>query len=128
MAASSPLFGAWLDQGKQIARSPEAALAALDVSDAARKLVICGQTPARIAEAEALLGDRDLPVLAISWFDPRGRYADWRANDAIIQAMSGLAFSFGPVEGPPTLPQGYAPRSSPGSPPSSPRSAALIER
>jgi crotonobetainyl-CoA:carnitine CoA-transferase CaiB-like acyl-CoA transferase len=100
------LYGAWLDQGKQVVASPEAALAALDASGAARKLVICGQTPARIAAAQALVGGRDAPVLAISWFDPRGPYADWNANDAVIQAMSGLAFSFGPVEGPPTLAQG----------------------
>ena len=102
----SPIYGAWLDQAKQTVATPEAALAALDASDATRKLVICGQTPARVAEAEALLGARDAPLLAISWFDPRGPYGAWHANDPIIQAMSGLAFSFGPVEGPPTLPQG----------------------
>src|SRR6185312_4979469 len=102
----SALYGAWLDQSKHTVGTPEAALAALDASDAARKLVICGQTPARIAEAETLVGDRDAPVLAISWFDPRGPYAEWRANDPIIQAMCGLSFSYGPVDGPPTLPQG----------------------
>ena len=102
----SALYGAWLDQAKQVVATPEAALAAMDASDAARKLVICGQTPARIAEAEALVGARDVPVLALSWFDPRGPYAEWNANDPIIQAMSGLSFSYGPVEGPPTLPQG----------------------
>jgi crotonobetainyl-CoA:carnitine CoA-transferase CaiB-like acyl-CoA transferase len=104
--AVSALYGAWLDQQKQLVATPEAALAALDASDAPRKLVICGQTPARIAEAEALVGERDTPMLAISWFDPRGPYAEWRANDPIIQAMCGLAFSYGPVDGPPTLPQG----------------------
>jgi crotonobetainyl-CoA:carnitine CoA-transferase CaiB-like acyl-CoA transferase len=103
----SPLYGAWLDQGKQLVASPEAVLAAFDASAAARKLVICGQTPARIAKAEALVGDRDVPILSISWFDPRGPYGDWNANDPIIQAMCGLAFSFGPVEGPPTLAQGF---------------------
>ena len=100
------LYGAWLDQAKQVVDSPEAVLAALDASDAPRKLVICGQTPARIAATEALVGGREIPMLAISWFDPRGPYADRNANDPIIQAMSGLAFSFGPVEGPPTLAQG----------------------
>ncbi len=104
--AVGALYGAWLDQAKHTVATQEAALAALDASDAAHKLVICGQTPARIAAAEALVGARDAPMLAISWFDPRGPYADWNANDAIIQAMSGLAFSFGPVEGPPTLAQG----------------------
>jgi crotonobetainyl-CoA:carnitine CoA-transferase CaiB-like acyl-CoA transferase len=104
--AVSSLYGAWLDQQKQTVATPEVALVALDASDATRKLVICGQTPARIAAAEALIGKRDTPVLAISWFDPRGPYADWHANDPIIQAMSGLSFSWGPVDGPPTLPQG----------------------
>jgi len=103
---SSDLYGAWLDQDKRVVATPEAALAALDASAAGRKLVICGQTPARIAAAEALVGARGVPVLAISWFDPRGPYAEWRANDPIIQAMCGLSFSFGPVDGPPTLPQG----------------------
>src|SRR6185312_14517448 len=103
---SSALYGAWLDQDKRVVATPEAALAALDASAAGRKLVICGQTPARIAAAEALVGARGVPVLAISWFDPRGPYAEWRANDPIIQAMCGLSFSFGPVDGPPTLPQG----------------------
>ncbi|HEY1427050.1 MAG TPA: CoA transferase [Caulobacteraceae bacterium] len=106
----SPIYGAWLDQGKHAVATPEAALDALDRSDAGRKLVICGQTPARIAEAEAVVGARDAPMLAISWFDPRGPYADWSANDPIIQAMCGLAFSFGPVEGPPMLPQGCGPQ------------------
>ena len=104
--AVSPLYGAWLDQAKQIIATPEAALTALDASDAPCKLVICGQAPARIAEAEVLVGARDVPVLAISWFDPRGPYAAWNANDPTIQAMIGRAFSFGPVEGPPTLAQG----------------------
>lgn len=103
----SPTYAAWLDQDKHAVMSPEAALAALHASGADRKLVICGQTRARIAEAAALIGARDIPVLAISWFDPRGPYADWQANDPIIHAMCGLAFSYGPVEGPPTLPQGF---------------------
>ncbi|HEY1750762.1 MAG TPA: CoA transferase [Caulobacteraceae bacterium] len=102
-----PAFGTWLDQGKEIAPTAAGALAALDASDAPRKLVIAGQTRAAIAEAEALAGDRGVPLLAISWFDPRGAYADWAANDPLIQAMSGVVFSFGEVAGPPMLPQGY---------------------
>jgi len=39
-----------------------------------------------------------------------GPYADWRGDDALIHALSGLAFGFGPPEGPPTLPQGRAPQ------------------
>ncbi|HEX3919585.1 MAG TPA: CoA transferase [Caulobacteraceae bacterium] len=101
-AAVDPLFGAWLDQGKRIVASRDDVLAG-------RRLVICGQTREQVAAAEAAL-PVDATLMAISWFDPRGPYADWAANDAIIQAMSGIAFNFGPAEGPPTLPQGYAPQ------------------
>jgi crotonobetainyl-CoA:carnitine CoA-transferase CaiB-like acyl-CoA transferase len=105
-----PLFAAWLDQGKQIVADDAAALAALERADTRRRLAIAGQTRDRLARAEALIGERDVPLLKLSWFDPRGAYADWRANDALIQAMTGIAFGFGPPEGPPTLPQGHAPQ------------------
>ena len=49
-------------------------------------------------------------LLALSWFDPRGDYSAWQANDPLIQAMTGVAFGFGPAEGPPTLAQGRAPQ------------------
>jgi len=105
-----PLFGKWLDQGKHFVADAAAALDAVAGSGAERRLAIAGQTPIRLAEAQALIGTRDIPFLALSWFDPRGAYADWRANDALIQAMTGIAYSFGPREGPPTLPQGHAPQ------------------
>ena len=103
----APEFAAWLDADKPTAPSLDEALAAMSRTD--RRLVIAGMYPADVATAEAdLAGVADPPpLLAVTWFDPRGPYADWRANDAIIQAMSGVAHSFGPAEGPPTLPQGY---------------------
>jgi crotonobetainyl-CoA:carnitine CoA-transferase CaiB-like acyl-CoA transferase len=101
-APVDPLFGAWLDQGKRIVADRDEALVG-------RRLVITGQTPDRVQAAEAAL-PADATLVAISWFDPRGPYAEWAANDAILQAMSGVAFNFGPAEGPPTLPQGYAPQ------------------
>jgi crotonobetainyl-CoA:carnitine CoA-transferase CaiB-like acyl-CoA transferase len=103
-----PLFAKWLDKGKHVVADGRAALDA--VAGAERRLAIAGQTPERLAQAEALLGASDVPLLALSWFDPRGAYAGWRANDPLIQAMTGIAFSFGPREGPPTLPQGHAPQ------------------
>ena len=110
--ALDPRFGAWLDQGKRHAASPEAALATLAAPDAERRLVIAGQTRGDIAAAQAAMAARSeaAMLLAISWFDPRGAYADWRANDPILQALTGVAFNFGPAEGPPTLPQGCAPQ------------------
>jgi crotonobetainyl-CoA:carnitine CoA-transferase CaiB-like acyl-CoA transferase len=111
-AGLDPHLAEWLDQGKQAAASPDAALAALEACDAQHRLVVAGQTKAEIADAAARLAT--LPerrtLLAISWFDPRGAYGDWRANDAIMQSMTGIAYSFGEVEGPPILPQGVAPQ------------------
>jgi crotonobetainyl-CoA:carnitine CoA-transferase CaiB-like acyl-CoA transferase len=105
-------FAEWLDQGKQAAASPDAALEALSASDVQHRLVIAGQTKAEIADAEARLArlQARATLLAITWFDPRGAYGDWRANDAIMQAMTGIAYSFGEAEGPPILPQGVAPQ------------------
>ena len=106
----APEYAAWLDARKTAAESVAAALASFANDDIERRLVICGQDRADVASAQAALEGADgaPPLLAITWFDPRGPYADWRANDPIIQAMSGIAYSFGPVEGPPTLAQGYA--------------------
>jgi len=104
-----PLFGRWLDQGKLRARSLGAALDALEAAAPERALVIAGQTGERVAAAEAQAAGR-APLLALTWFDPRGPYAGWRANDALMQAMTGVAFSFGPGGGPPTIPQGVAPQ------------------
>jgi len=105
-----PLFGKWLDRGKHLVADGRAALDAIAGSGSERRLAIAGQTPARLADAAAMIGADEIPLLALSWFDPRGPYANWHANDPLIQAMTGIAFSFGPREGPPTLPQGHAPQ------------------
>jgi crotonobetainyl-CoA:carnitine CoA-transferase CaiB-like acyl-CoA transferase len=105
---ASPLFAAWLDEGKRLVGEPVAALAALDGAE--KRLAIAGQGKAPVAAGEQLLAGRDIPLLALSWFDPRGHYGDWRGNDPVIQAMTGIAFNFGPVDGPPTIPQGHAPQ------------------
>jgi crotonobetainyl-CoA:carnitine CoA-transferase CaiB-like acyl-CoA transferase len=109
-AGLDPTYAAWLDQGKVIVAGADVALDALQGCE--RGLAIAGQTPDAIASAEAILADRigPPPLLALSWFDPRGAYAAWHANDPLIQAMTGLAFGFGPAEGPPTLAQGHGPQ------------------
>jgi len=111
-AKLDPHLAEWLDHGKQVVASPDAALAALADADVQHRFVTAGQTKTEIAETEgrlAALAERPT-LLAISWFDPRGAYGDWRANDALMQAMTGIAYSFGEAEGPPILPQGVAPQ------------------
>jgi crotonobetainyl-CoA:carnitine CoA-transferase CaiB-like acyl-CoA transferase len=116
-AASPPsaldaTYAAWLDEGKTLVDDAAAALDALAGSGCDRALAIAGQTLDAIAAADAILAAHTAPppLLALTWFDPRGDYAAWRANDPLIQAMTGVAFGFGPVEGPPTLAQGHAPQ------------------
>jgi crotonobetainyl-CoA:carnitine CoA-transferase CaiB-like acyl-CoA transferase len=93
----------WLDDGKQIVPSLGPAIADAD-------LVIAGQTPAAIAATVGMLGSSKALLLAISWFGETGPYANWRGSDALIQAMNGIAYAFGPVAGPPTIPQGHSPQ------------------
>ncbi|MBL8772058.1 MAG: CoA transferase [Phenylobacterium sp.] len=99
--AAGEAYGRWLDAGKR-SEPPGAAV----------DLVIAGQDAQGVAEGEALAAR--LPgqpvVLAVRWFHADGPYADWRGTDEIIQALSGLAYSLGPPEGPPTLAQGHGPQ------------------
>ncbi len=102
------LFGAWLDQGKTLAASLDAALSD---ADGASTLVIAGQDQSAIQATEAALrGRAGATLLALTWFDRGGAYADWRANDAALQALTGVAYAFGKREGPPVLAQGHAPQ------------------
>jgi crotonobetainyl-CoA:carnitine CoA-transferase CaiB-like acyl-CoA transferase len=96
-------YGAWLDEGKAIASDPDAG---------AYDLVIVGQTRAEAAAGAAMAASlAGAPtVLSLTWFDQAGPYADWQANDPIIHALTGAAFSFGLPEGPPVLAQGHSPQ------------------
>ncbi|HUB15283.1 MAG TPA: CoA transferase [Acetobacteraceae bacterium] len=91
--AASEAFAAWLDHGK--ARHAASAAGRAD-------LVIAGDTVAGAASGAL--------HLALTWFDPRGPYRDWHGTDALIQALSGVAFAVGATEGPPLLPRGHAPQ------------------
>jgi crotonobetainyl-CoA:carnitine CoA-transferase CaiB-like acyl-CoA transferase len=108
----TPEFSTWLDQGKHAATSQSGALAALETAELEHRLVLAGQAPEEIAKARAALaGDDPAPMLvALTWFDPRGCYGQWRGNDPLIQAMTGVAFGFGETQGPPMLAQGHAPQ------------------
>ncbi|GGC72051.1 CaiB/BaiF CoA-transferase family protein [Chelatococcus reniformis] len=102
--AASAAYGAWLDSHKEFADGVPVSLEP--------DLVIAGQTPADIARAQAIVaGMKRRPLLlALTWFGETGPYAGWHGSDGVVQAMSGLAYSFGPIGGPPTLPQGHAPQ------------------
>ena len=95
--AAGAAYAVWLDAGKErLDRLPVGLVA---------DVVIAGQTGAAVARAA------DIPAavrLGLTWFDPAGPYGAWQGSDGIIQALSGAAFAFGPVAGPPTLPQGHA--------------------
>jgi crotonobetainyl-CoA:carnitine CoA-transferase CaiB-like acyl-CoA transferase len=99
---ASEAYAAWLDLGK------ERVLPAGIAPD----LVIAGQTPEEIARAETFVDSfaRRPLLLALTWFGVTGPYAAWKGTDGIIQAMTGVSYAFGPVEGPPVLPQGHAPQ------------------
>lgn len=99
---SSLALASWLDSGKQ----------RVDETDVKPDLVIAGQYPDDIATAQSFVERcRKPPVLlGLTWFGQTGPYARWRGSDSIIQAMTGVAHAFGPVQGPPVVPQGHAPQ------------------
>ncbi len=101
--ASGRAYAAWLDDGKAPVDSP---------GDGPFDLVIGGQTAGEVASAARLAADLagKPTALGLTWFDHRGPYADWSANDPIIHALTGASFSFGLPEGPPMLAQGHSPQ------------------
>ncbi len=102
--ASAAAYAAWLDAGKEMPGT----LADGVMPD----VVIAGQTPADVARAGATIaGFTRRPLLVgVTWFGDGGPRAFWQGSDAIVQAISGVAFPIGPADGPPTLPQGQAPQ------------------
>lgn len=98
--AAGQAYGRWLDAGK------------VSASCDAYDLVIGGQDAEGVAAAErAAAAQPARPVLlAVTWFDPAGPYATWPGSDEAILALNGVAYSFGPAIGPPTLAQGHAPQ------------------
>jgi crotonobetainyl-CoA:carnitine CoA-transferase CaiB-like acyl-CoA transferase len=102
-------FDAWLNEGKCQAADLDAALTAFPGSP---EVVLAGQDRAMIGRVEAgiaALGLESL-LLRMTWFGDEGPYADWHGDDALIQALIGVAYSFGENDGPPMMPQGRAPQ------------------
>lgn len=91
-------FGRWLDFGKR------------DGKSAAADLVIGGLDAPGLSAGERLSSELGAMHLEMRWFHPDGPYADWPGSDEVIQALTGLVYSFGPAEGPPTLAQGHGPQ------------------
>jgi crotonobetainyl-CoA:carnitine CoA-transferase CaiB-like acyl-CoA transferase len=108
-AATPTPYDRWLDEGKHPAATFDGALRNLDHKV---DLVLAGQTPQRIRETDAAIAKHNLDTVraGLTWFGMSGPYADWHGDDALMQALTGIAFGFGPIEGPPTLPQGRGPQ------------------
>ncbi len=105
-------FETWLDQGKTLALNLDEALGSLSEAGVRAEVLIVGQTPPEVVGADTAIAARGLNILrlGLTWFGHEGPYADWAGDDALIQALIGLAHGFGPVEGPATLPQGTSPQ------------------
>jgi crotonobetainyl-CoA:carnitine CoA-transferase CaiB-like acyl-CoA transferase len=105
--AGSDAYGRWLDGGKR--RIDKLA----DVSRGKIDLVIAGQDVAAVAATDAALrsaGLSDVIRLGLTWFASAGPYRDWTGTDAVIQAISGVAYATGAADGLPLLPRGHAPQ------------------
>lgn len=98
---ASEAYAVWLDHGKRRVDSIDAA-GTLD-------LIIAGQSAAVIAAADAARAADTIRV-GLTWFASDGPYRDWTGSDAVIQAMSGVAYATGPKDGAPMLPRGHAPQ------------------
>ena len=101
-------FDGWLDEDKTIVADLATALRRLDGRP---DVVIAGQHPVLIEEVDAVIADTPArPLrLGLTWFGRTGPYADWEGDDALIQALIGIAQGFGAADGPPMMPQGRAP-------------------
>ena len=104
--AGSEAYARWLDAGKtRIAGWSDALGKQVD-------LVIAGQDHASVAGADAALQEAGSKAirLGLTWFAKQGPYRDWAGTDAVIQAMSAVAYATGAKDGAPMLPRGHAPQ------------------
>ncbi|WP_420392308.1 CoA transferase [Acuticoccus sp.] len=80
-------YAAWLDRGKGTGTADAPDLVLTETADTANGAL----------------------VARLTWFDPSGPAALWSGTDAIVNALAGLVYPFGPVDRP-ALPQGEAPQ------------------
>lgn len=109
--AASSAYAAWLDAGKERLAGLDQALTQAGKLD----LLIAGPGAVQLQAADAALqsaaaSSHGALRLGLTWFAPDGPYRDWVGSDAVIQAMSGVAYATGPVDGLPMLPRGHAPQ------------------
>lgn len=106
-----PEFDCWLDAGK---RQLPAAECWQELERAAPefRILLAGQSADAVVQADREVAQRQLETLrlGITWFGLDGPYRDWIGDDALIQALIGIADGFGASDGPPMLPQGHAPQ------------------
>lgn len=102
----------WLDQGKVFIDRFDEGLGQLAKFDPSHRAVLVGQSPAAVETIDRVLADQgfDALRLGITWFGHEGPYRDWHGDDALIHGLIGIAASFGASDGPPMLPQGFAPQ------------------
>jgi crotonobetainyl-CoA:carnitine CoA-transferase CaiB-like acyl-CoA transferase len=108
--AASKAYAAWLDSGKRGAADFDAASRACGGKI---DLVITGLDAATITVADQAIeggGHKHAVRVGMTWFAPDGPYAKWIGSDAIIQAMSAVAYVTGAKDGMPMLPRGHAPQ------------------
>ncbi|MBR0750276.1 CoA transferase [Bradyrhizobium japonicum] len=108
--AASEAYARWLDHSK--ARVVSLA-AALRQCGGKADLIVAGQDRSAIAAADAVIQQRPGETavrVGLTWFATDGPYADWVGSDAIIQAMSAIAYATGAKDGAPMLPRGHAPQ------------------
>ncbi|MFN0186112.1 MAG: CoA transferase, partial [Aquabacterium sp.] len=105
--AATEAYAAWLDAGKR--RTHAAWQDALDTVGSI-DLLLAGPDAADVDAADAALRGLAAPPLrlGLTWFAGDGPYRHWRGDDALLQALSGVAYSTGPVDGAPLLPRGHA--------------------
>ena len=122
--AASEAYARWLDRGKR--RAPADFAGALELAGRV-DLVLAGPCAGAVRAADDAIAARwpadaagtargaahhGVPPLraGLTWFASDGPYRDWQGDDALIQAMSGVAYATGPVDGDPLLPRGHAPQ------------------
>lgn len=109
--AGSEAYARWLDAGKLTVDG--GLIPALEKTGKGADLVIAGQDGNAVASVDATLkqiGLGDVLRLGVTWFASEGPYRDWAGSDAVIQAMSAVAYATGAKDGAPMLPRGHAPQ------------------
>ncbi len=109
--AGSEAYARWLDAGKLTVEGELSA--ALGKTGNGADLVIAGQDDIAVGTVDATLkqlGLGDVLRLGVTWFARQGPYRHWAGSDAVIQAMSAVAYATGAKDGAPMLPRGHAPQ------------------